>query len=253
VGIRLVSERLGLLLLVVCFFLGACATTGSGVNRGLLFGERQKTELPYKVTVVRNSMHSAVGTSVDDGLSSSSLFLVGGLGGIVGGKAVQATGIQSAMRGKFLADEAFEDAVRKIAFVGEESSPIVSLELTRFEPLLKADTKSRKLIVLVEFTSEFVKTEKRAKSTYVFEYTIGSMDLFGSSKEKDVLREMTESAITHWAREFSNSRILDGTAAFPMPFEGTVSLQNLECRYSIFQPEKRMEPIEKRAARESPE
>jgi|GEM_PF-3007712 len=217
------------------FLLTGCGTTGSGVNRSLLFNDTNKVELPYKLNVQKNGVHSEVGTIVDDGLSTSSFFLIGGLGGIVGGKGMQATGIQSAMRGKFMADEAFEDIVKKISFAGNDSSPIINLELTKFQPLLKCGPKNKKLILFMEFMSTIADTNKAVNSRYIFEYTISSMDFFVSSKEKDMLREMVEYALNHWARKLSVQGLRnDDGLDFPVNAENKLNFESLECSYNIF-------------------
>ena len=231
---------------LICFILTACTTTsGSGVNRHVVFQQIPKVSLPCKVVVEDRSRKAEAGTLEDRSgiMRTSPTGNAFGLVGVAVDSAIESmkgprdviTEIES--RGKFAAGEAFDGALSAISSKREDASNAIKLELIRFQPMLRENCYPGcpKLDFDLQFEATLTNSGNSTISYYSFTYPISRWSFFGVEKEKDVLREMTEYAVAHWAQQLLSSA-RDGNLGetFPPPKSDSDILENIRCDYNIF-------------------
>jgi len=229
---------------VIFSFFGCAGVTSSGINRSLLARSSPKVVLPYHL-VVKEKTHSFESDTVVNFVPMPDYVgFVFGLGGYVGAKlanrAIAGSDTQSRMRGTFLAGEAFVEAAKAYSHIGENARGIIELELLRIQPVFSYEAigANRKLAANIEWSATFpAKPGAVTGSGYNCEYNPGYNDLFSSSKEKDVLREMTEYALGHWAQQLAAHMAKeDNDDDFPQWSQGQFYLMDGKCSYCIFVP-----------------
>lgn len=237
-----------LLMISVLFVSFGCAgVTSSGMNRSVLCKEMQGVSLPYKVLIDEKSPNIECKTEVYRGpIPTSFLFLMGGLGGIVGGKAMEKamekSGIMpdpSRAHGTFLAGQAFAEVVKRISTSSDKADPVLQLTLLKFQPVftMEAMNVNRRLAANIEFLAAFQNNGDITRSAYACEYKVGNNDFFTSQKEKDLLREMTDISIMHWAKKLLQTTTTSTESAhFPEHEQGQLVIEGGQCSYLIFAP-----------------
>ncbi|MFH1702786.1 MAG: hypothetical protein ABIB41_05045 [Nitrospirota bacterium] len=225
------KRSISFFLLIFGFFsLMGCAT-GVGINQHQMFNDISKPVLPINIVVDEKSRSIESGAIMTD----SSVMLLFGLGGA----AVSSTpGAVGAIRGKFAAGEVFEQAAKSISTASAGNKHVkVQLQLLHFQQYLVGG-KKRGLEAIMKFKAQFVGTDKITLSTYAFHWNNKGASLFPGT-EKDILREMIEYALMHWAQMFlnqnmSNASIANVIADFPPASRGQFSGRDVECSYEIF-------------------
>jgi hypothetical protein len=229
--------------LLIYLMMAACATTGPGVNRNIVFQQTPKIILPYKV-VVKDASKSA-GTLEDrSGIMRTSRFgPVFGLAGVAADAVIDSAQgppdqiTEKESRGRFRAGEAFDAAVRAVSSTAEDAPVTMKLELMRAQPMLQKNCYPGcpRLSFDLQFSATFVGTGKTTTSYYSFAYPISAWGFFGATREKDVLRELTEYAVAHWAQQLSAEASRDnGEGSFPAARSEREDLGNVQCQYNIF-------------------
>ncbi|MEW5745528.1 MAG: hypothetical protein AB1805_08865 [Nitrospirota bacterium] len=212
--------------------LAAGCATGSGVNRHLLFKENPVQALPFKVVVGDTSRSIETGAIMSD---PSLSFLLFGMGG---GAAAATPGAVGAMRGKFAAGEVFDQASKALSPAGAAASgQTLHLKLIRFQHYLVPGL-SPGLKAVMEFSADFAGTDKTTKSSYAFSWKRDGMTIL-PGREKDVLREMVEYALSHWSRmllgHYAKNASKDNLIPdFPPALRGQISHDIVEGVYEIF-------------------
>jgi hypothetical protein len=192
-------------------------------------------------------------------MHTSLAVILGGPAGILGakiGNAIVSDERQSKMRGTFLAGAAFEQAAKDISCKDGEPEATIELDIVRFQPVLDvglADSK-RGLTVGMEWLAAIAgENGADTRSTYVCTYDLGNSKLFTSAEEKDVLREMVEHALAHWAERVNVTRNEGGKATFPEFTQGDFNLEHAKCSYRVFAPNNSDSPATKTETNEHKE
>ncbi len=179
------------MLALSCLMATACAPTGPGVNRNIVFGETSKIVLPYKAVAEDASKSS--GTLEDrSGIKGNQRF--GPLFGLVGVAADMAVDsiqgppdqiTEKESRGRFAAGEAFEGAVRAVSSTAEDAPAALKLQLIRAQPVLQKNCYPGcpRLCFDLQFIATFIATGSTTTSYYSFAYPISVWGFFGASKE----------------------------------------------------------------------
>ena len=240
-----ICMRIGMLALW-CLMATACATTGPGVNRNIVFQETPHAVLPYNVDVVEETPPN-VGTLEDrSGIMPTPRF--GPLFGLLGvGADIALDSMQRPVdqitekesRGRFTAGEAFGSAARAVSSVREDAPATIKVTLIRSQPMLQKNCYPGcpRLSFDLQFSATFAETGSTTTSYYSFIYPLSAWSFFGPDKEKDVLRELTEYAIAHWAQQLAAGKREGGPeGSFPPPKSDKETFEKVQCRYNIFVP-----------------
>ena len=224
------TARLLWLLSMVLLLVWGCSTPvpGPGVNRAQLFPNTQQIVLPFNVIVGEESEKIEQGTLLVTDRPTA--FEAKVLSHVVD---VDKLRRDSKMRETFLAGMAFAGSVRRLSYQGSEKVPSLHIELVHCLPVedvgLALFLGTRHSMHLL-FNAWFDGSNKGTQSMYRFDYKMDS-----SYDKKDILREMMDRAINHWAEELMiHSKNHPGLAEFPSPRYGDFAAGDVKCYYQLF-------------------
>lgn len=213
-------------------FLVACGA-GSGLNRHRSFEPGGLAPLPVKIMVDEESaklQSTVIQVNPSQAILGGSASL--GSGGSVGGTAGASLGVE--LRGKFEAGRVFRDFASNLSSHGAEApGDTLELRLTRFRQYLG----SYRLKAEMQFSARLAGFGETVRSEYTFEWS--PRELRRPGVEMDMLREMIEQSLAHWAGMFTTNSTEGGPAKpgkliFPPPREGSFSDRDVQCAYRIF-------------------
>jgi hypothetical protein len=227
------KRAFGFLLLVAVVVCAGCNTTSSGMNRQQL-AQNNPAPLPFKIIISEKGRDiESVGTA--EKVSYKDLLPVFGVSSIgIAQLAKNETAI-AAIRGKFAAGQAFEEAGR-ILGSNDPAANTVKLELLYYKHY-GSSTKPGYTGVsgLMQFSAGLGGSNKTTLSSYAFAYH--KKGNFFASMERDVLREIVEIALAHWGRQFDNSSSADkGIVDFPTALSGEFSVGAADYAFDVFTP-----------------
>jgi len=209
-----------------------CSTPvpGAGVNRAQLFPNIQQIVLPFNILVGEESEKKEQGTLLMTGRPT--VFETNVLSHVVD---IDKMRRDSKMRETFLAGAAFESSVRRLSYEGSERVPSLHMELVYCLPIedvgLALFLGTRHSMHLL-FNAWFDGSDKATQSMYRFNYKMDS-----SYDKKDILREMMDRAINHWAEELMiHLKNHAGLAEFPSSRYGEFAAGDVKCYYQLFNP-----------------
>ncbi len=227
-----IRRRINLsMLLIIVVFLTGCAS-GTGANLNNYFKTDIATPLVTSIRTDQASKPIILGPTLK---SDSDNFIASlALGGIVGAYFSTNSAAWSAIRGKYAASEAFVDATKR--FNSGDTKKEVILRLDRFEYGIRPAKgfKSGGILSYMEFSSQFSNNDNKVWSAYACDFQIKGT--FFPNDEKNMLREMMEASLWHWATLISSPDNMEifRAGSFPQKFKGDFMGDEAKCIYEVF-------------------
>ncbi len=236
---RFLKHPLRLLLILTALHLAsACASDPSaGINRHQLFPEKQIVALPFRIVVDEKSKTKQESTLLQplqpsyEHTYNAAFPLASSIGYSVG-SGINRLRKNASLKDFYLAGEAFQNAMNRVSYSGPRAVPTITVELVQFQPVKRGKGFGTDLIVFLLFNASFVDSRISTQSSYRFDYNMGWSD-----DKNDILRELTDYAVGHWANELLvHSQATKGGVDFPSPKSERFKIDRLVCSYDLFSP-----------------
>ncbi len=215
-----------LFITMIFFNLIGCAT-GPGVNRHEYFVSKSPFNFPFHINVPNETRKLEVGAKMGEGSDIQS-FIVGGLPAIA---MLNIPGTVGGIRGKFAVGETFASYAELMSNTNQSSqiSPL-TLRLTYFQQYLIPGLSPR-MKALLRFEALLPESGEVTTSGYVFDWEGQGMALT-PGKEKDMLNEMVEQSLYHWATLYQEN--LPSKLGFPVLKKGQFIGNGVQVTYEVF-------------------
>jgi hypothetical protein len=227
-----------ILVLILLIVAPACISApGAGSNRSQLFSETQPVVLPFRIVVDERSRTKEEGTILQSLKPSYENTYNPGypLGSTLGyglSSGIDKLRRDANSKEMFLSGEAFESAMRKISYSGTENVPKIAVELIQFQPVKRGKGFGTDLIAFLLFNAYLTDSSAATQSSYRFDYAMNWSD-----DKNDILREMIDYAVGHWAKEFlTHLETTNGAPSFPPTRTDRFRTDRLRCKYDLFSP-----------------
>lgn len=212
-----------------CINVVGCAT-GPGVNHHEYFDSKPPLKLPFDIEVAKETEKIEVGAVMGEGSEIRS-FIVGGLPAVA---MLKIPGAVGAIRGKFAAGEAFTAYAKSLSNHDQTRQlQTLDLRLVYFQQYLIPGLAPR-MEALLKFEAVLRDSGEVSSSGYVYDWE-GREAVLTPGKEKDMLNEMMEQSLYHWA-----TLVLDDSSnsvpasKFPAPKKGQFTGKGVRVTYEVF-------------------
>lgn len=220
-------------LLIIAALLGGCAS-GAGTNNNKYFNNALIIPRVVSIQVSEDASSIITGPTLEGNADNFIASLA--LGGIAGAYFSTNTG-WSAIRGTYDASMAFNETINQIS--SSDVEPVVILKLGRFEYGIRPAKgfKSGGILSFLEISSQLKNSPNKVWSAYACDLQIKGT--FFPNDEKNMLREMMEVSLSHWAQLINSPANLEKlkVSAFPQKLKGDIVGDEAKCVFEAFVPD----------------